>query len=514
MRSFCIKRAVVSVWDKTGIATLASALVDKGVEIWSTGGTFSIIKKDGIQVSKIEKLTGFPEILNGRVKTLHPSIFAGILANRNNPSHLKDLESASILDFQLVIVNLYPFVETVKSGENDPKKIIEMIDIGGPSMLRAAAKNYENVVVLSHPDQYTEFQSRLENGNFDLDYRKGLAKSVFTLTLNYDYEISRYFSEPDGDEIPEHFLRAFQKVKSLRYGENPDQRAAIYAPVSEKEWSPFVVLQGKELSYNNYIDCLTAYRIISEIDELSCVIIKHSNPCGFGVGSSVLKAYTRAVKTDPVSYFGGIVGVNREVDKELAEELSKSFLECIVAPNFSEEALVILSRKKKLRLLIPRPSDLTMELDIKGYGTGLLVQDIQKGGYDKTDRQIVTDKQPDTEHERAIRWGWHLVKNVKSNAIVLSNSDGAVGIGAGQMSRIDSLKIALRKAEEAGTIVKNSIMASDAFFPFRDSVDLAAEHGVIGVVQPGGSIRDNEVIDACNEHNMFMIFTGKRVFKH
>lgn len=514
MSSLAIKRAIISVWDKEGIIPLAQSLVKKGIKIFSTGGTYKKLIEAGMKASTIEDLTKSPEILDGRVKTLHPSVFAGILADGDNPSHKEDLKSISSSEFQLVIVNLYPFAETFHSGEKSTEAIIEMIDIGGPSMLRAAAKNYKGVAVLSAPEQYERFQERLENNKIDVEYRRELASAVFMKTALYDSEISNYFSECDEGKMPALLFGAYKKSNTLRYGENPDQRASVYAPVYSRKWEPFKKLQGKEISYNNYVDCLSAYRIVAGLEGTACVNIKHTNPCGFGIGKTALDAYKRAVKTDPVSYFGGIVGVNCIVDEELAEELTKSFLECIVAPGFTDDALKVLSRKKKLRILIPISSDLESNFDLKSYGKGMLVQDIQNPSDDESSWEVVTERKPDPEQIVAVRLGWHLIKAVKSNAIVLSDSDGAVGIGAGQMSRVDSLKIAIRKAQEAKIHIQNSVMASDAFFPFRDSVELAAEHGVVGVIQPGGSIRDKDVIAACNEHKLFMIFTGKRVFKH
>jgi len=512
--SLNIRRAIISVWNKEGIIPLAQSLIKRGVEIFSTGGTYKKLAETGIEVSKIEDLTNFPEILGGRVKTLHPSVFAGILADSNNPLHKRDLESVSVSEFQLVIVNLYPFSETYRSGEQSPEKIIEMIDIGGPGMLRAAAKNYKNVAVLSDPDQYEGFQERLKNSNIDAEYRRELARAVFIETALYDSEIANYFSEHDKEEMPQLLFRAYKKSNTLRYGENPDQRASLYAPVYNKKWEPFKKLQGKEISYNNYVDCLSAYQIVAGLDDTACVNVKHRNPCGFGVGETALDAYKRAIKTDPISYFGGIVGVNCTVDEELAEEFTKSFLECVVASVFTDDALEVLSRKKRLRLLIPNPSDLETSFNLRSYGKGMLVQEVQNFPDNESSWEVVTERKPEPEQMVAVRLGWHLVRAVKSNAIVLSDRDGAVGIGAGQMSRVDSLKISIRKAKEAEISTQNSVMASDAFFPFRDSVDIAAKHGIVGIIQPGGSIKDKDVIAACNEHKLFMIFTGKRVFKH
>lgn len=509
-----VKRAIISVWDKENIVPLAQALQQKEVQIFSTGGTYRKLSESGIPVEKIEDLTGFPEIMGGRVKTLHPLIFSGILADSANLNHQADLKKVKAAPFQLVVVNLYPFSETFHRGDKTHAEIVEMIDIGGPSMLRAASKNYKSVAVLSDPRQYDEFIDRFKNNKIDEDYRLRLAKDVFIKTTIYDSEIVSFLAGKSG-VLPDIMLRPYQKSAELRYGENPDQKAALYNPLLNPGLKPFRQLQGKEISFNNYIDCIAAYRIAFEYcSELAvCVNIKHTNPCGFGLGVTPLEAYKRAVKADPVSYYGGIVGVNRTVDEPLAEEFKKSFLECIVAPDYTPAVLEILAKKKNLRLLIPDESYLKTNFDIKGYGQGLLIQEMQSTD-DEEQWEVVTKKQPDDGFYEALRLGWHLVKYVKSNAIVLSDSAGSIGVGAGQMSRVDALKIAVRKAGEVGLDTRNSVMASDAFFPFRDSVDLAVEHGIVGVIQPGGSIRDKEVIKACNEHGLFMLFTHKRVFKH
>jgi len=505
-----IERAIISVWDKAGLDRLAKGISKNGIEIYSTGGTYRYLKNIGVDATKIEDFTGFPEVMNGRVKTLNPMIFAGILGDVEKKAHIDDLKKINTVSFQLVVVNLYPFEEALRKGANH-EEMIEMIDIGGPSLLRAAAKNYRHVVVLSDTSQYDEFLERLETGSIDLDYRKRLSASVFWKTANYDSIIYDYL---EGEEslLPEKKIFAIVIDKKLRYGENPDQNAAFYKRVDNRNGDPFQVLHGKELSYNNYIDCLAAFDIVKGFNHTCCVIIKHTNPCGFGTVDFQVESYKRAVKTDPVSYFGGIVGFNTIVEKETAEELVKSFLECIVAPGFMDDALEILKQKKNLRLVIPNKKFFDSDIEIKSYGAGFLLQEGQSddpGGWN-----VVTEIEPDDDFMRALHIGWHLVRFVKSNAVVIADNDGSVGIGAGQMSRIDALKIAIRKAQEANLKIEGSILASDAFFPFRDSIDLASQYGIKGVIQPGGSVRDNEVINACNEHKMFMIFTGKRVFKH
>ena len=516
MSEFKIKRAIISVYDKSNIGNLAQALARKGVQIFSTGGTYRALQTAGIAVEKIEDLTGFPEILDGRVKTLHPAVFAGLLADATDESHRADLARVKVEPFQLVVVNLYPFSEPYHSGNKSFEEIIEMIDIGGPSMLRAASKNFKNVVILSDPGQYDEFLQRLDQDELTLEYRQKLAAAVFLKTMTYDSEISNFLTGAGAEKMPEVIVQAFHKQQTLRYGENPDQSAALYAPLNNPNWQPFQQLQGKEISFNNYVDCLAAYKCYAtfKTERAAVVIVKHTNPCGFAIGETTLEAYRRAVQTDPVSYFGGIVGVNREVDANLAEEFTKSFLECIIAPGYSNQALEILSKRKNLRLLMPNAEALHYALDLRSYGQGLLVQEIQAAEDDESQWKIVTESQPDPSLMPTVRMAWHVVKHLKSNAIVFCDANGTVGIGAGQTSRVDSVKIAIRKAGEAGLSIKNTVMASDAYFPFRDSVDIAAEQGVIGFIQPGGSIRDQESITACNERKLFMIFTGKRVFKH
>ena len=515
MKAFEIKRAIISVWDKKGIIPLARKLIKSGVEIYSTGGTFKILKENGVTVTKIEDLTGFSEIMNGRVKTLHPMIFAGILADQTNAGHRQDLEKVGAIGFQLVVVNLYPFAETFHAGDKTDSEIVEMIDIGGPSMLRAASKNFNSVTVLSDPTQYSEFMQRFDENRITEDYRCSLAGSVFIKTAAYDAEIAGFFSGKN-DRLPDFWLNHYRKRVELRYGENPDQSAALYSPESASESLPFIQLQGKELSYNNYVDCIAAYRVAAEFsaEKAVCANLKHTNPCGFGVADSALDAYRRAVKADPVSYYGGIVGLNWPVDAAVAGEFTKSFLECIVAPEFTPEAVDILKKRKNLRLLIPNTDYLDFSYDVQVYGKGLLVQEHQSAEEQEETWDQVTERKPDESFIAALKIGWHLVRHVKSNAIVLADENGSIGVGAGQMSRVDSMKIAIRKAEEAGLKIKNTIIASDAFFPFRDSIDLAAKYGIAGVIQPGGSIRDEEVIQACDEHGMFMLFTHKRVFRH
>jgi len=512
MKATSIQRAIISVWDKTNLLPVARSLDQKGVQIYSTGGTYRFLTEAGIPVTKISDLTNFPEILDGRVKTLHPAVFAGLLARRGLATHRLDLETMALCPFDLVIVNLYPFQQTLNTTSDD-EQIIEMIDVGGPSMIRAAAKNHLDVLVLSDPSQYDEFMTRFEQQDFDAAYRRSLAAAVFAKTAAYDAAIAGYLNQPDPTGLPNLIFQAFVKAETLRYGENPDQQAALYHPIADLTARPFRQLQGKEISYNNYVDCLAAFRIVDQLTPLACAIIKHTNPCGVGLGSSPCCAYLRAVQTDPVSYFGGIVAFNRPVDSETAYELNKSFLECIIAPEYETAALEILAKKKNVRLLIPVPEYLKFPTESRNYGRGLLAQTIQIETNPNL-WQVISQKKPPQGITEILQMGWHIVHEVKSNAIVLTDHTGTIGIGAGQMARIDALKIALRKAEEAHLPVTGSFLFSDAFFPFRDSVDLAAQAGVAGLIQPGGSVRDQEVIEACDEHGLFMILTHQRVFKH
>lgn len=516
MSNLKVKRAILSVFDKTGIVELAQNLEKNHVEIFSTGGTFRTLEEAGVKVSKISTLTGFPEIMNGRVKTLHPNVFGGILADKSNSKHLKDLNSVSLSPFDLIVVNLYAFSEAYNNADSTEAQIIEMIDIGGPSMLRAAAKNFSSVAVLSNAEQYGEFIERMKADNLDVDYRKQLAGAVFVHTAKYDAEIAKFFTESKDEALQDYLFANFEKLENLRYGENPDQKAAIYKPLGAKNWESFKQLHGKQISYNNYVDCIAAYNIVKDMqsDEPLVANIKHTNPCGVGIGKTVKEAYRRAVATDPTSYYGGIVCSNRQVDEAFALELKKNFLECIIAPAFDEKALAILTKKKNLRLLVPNADILETKVQMREYGNGLLVQESQKTEFELEKCEVVTKHKPSDTLQKALQLGWNIVRNVKSNAIVLADENGAVGVGAGQMSRVDSMKIAIRKAKEAGLDIENTIIASDAFFPFRDSIDFAAEYKVAGVIQPGGSIRDQEVIEACDEHDMFMLFTGQRVFKH
>ncbi len=510
-----IKRALISVWDKEGVVEIAGFLHENNIEIISTGGTSRIINDANIPTIDVSDISSQKEIMNGRVKTLHPSIFGGILADRDNPLHINDLSDMKALSIDIVIINLYPFKSEAVEKNLDLKKAIEFIDIGGPSMLRAAAKNFQYVIPICHSSQYSKFIHLYNenNGVISIEDRASFAKEVFSLTLEYDIMINKYFQEKSKN-INEINL-GFIKNQELRYGENPHQQSSFYLHKGKN--TLFKQLHGKQLSYNNYFDIESAISIVYEFDDLACSIIKHSNPCGFGKGENNLKAYQNAVSTDPVSFFGGIVAFNHKVDFEVAKEVNKSFLECIVAPLFSKEALTILKAKKNLRLI-----EIDKERFISNYKNnmfrsvfnGILFQ--QKDGFIKNEKnfEVVTIKKPTEKEFNALLLGWKLVKFVKSNAIVFNDDKRLLGVGAGQMSRIDSAKIAISKAEENNLDLNGSIMASDAFFPFPDCVELAAKKGVSCIIQPGGSIKDEEIINTANRLNISMILTRERHFYH
>lgn len=511
---------LISVYEKAGVETVAAAFVDKGAEIYSTGGTAAYLRDHNIPVTDVSEVTGFPEILDGRVKTLHPRIFGGILANRAKSDHLDQLKEHDIKPLIAVVVNFYPFSATVAKEGVTFQEAIENIDIGGPSMLRAAAKNNEHVLPVCLPEQYTIVRDAVEEDTLD-DLRKAFARDAFMYSLQYEQAIAGYFyqqvsEEPTG-EAGLSILQPLTLKRSLplRYGENPHQKAAYYERIETESFDiQHRQLQGKPLSYNNLLDLDAAIRIIDEFGELACVIIKHTNPCGFAFGSSPEDAYRRAVTTDPISYYGGIVGFNRPVDQRTATALTESFLECIVAPEYSPEAREVLKAKKNLRVIQATPADVTGGYEIRPALSGYLLQERDPVIGSLKDLQVVTKREPTDKEWQALRLGWRLVKHTKSNAIVFTNVQQALGVGAGQMSRVDSVKIATRKAGEAGLPLAGSSMASDAYFPFPDGVEVAAEAGIRAVIQPGGSIRDGKVIAAADNLDMAMVFTGKRHFKH
>lgn len=510
------KLALISVSDKTGIVDFAKELVAMGYSIISTGGTAHILKEAGVAVTPVSELTGFPEILEGRVKTLHPKIHAGILA-KNEAAHLEQLDKMNIEPIDLVVVNLYPFRETIAKTGVTLDEAIENIDIGGPSMVRAAAKNYERAAVLVNPDRYAGIIAQLkENGEIDKKTRFELALEAFTHTAEYDMAISSYLSkEVAQEEFPEVWFLSGHKKQELRYGENPHQKAAFYkveGKSSEGTLAGATQLQGKELSYNNLVDLQSAWSVVSEFDVPAATVIKHTNPCGTALGADILEAYIRAYASDSISAYGGIIGLNHNVDAKTAREISKTFMEAVIAPAYTKEAAEILAGKKNLRLLA-MGEKIRTEKDywVEPISGGFLVQEWDSLLVIEQDIKVVSQKQPDAEMLKELLFAWKVVKHVKSNAIVISKNKQTLGVGAGQMNRVGAARIAL---EQAGKQVRGAVLASDAYFPFSDTVELAAQQGIKAIIQPGGSIRDEDTIKKANEYGLVMLFTGLRHFKH
>lgn len=508
------KRALISVSDKTNVVDFAKGLKKLGVEIISTGGTMKALQYADVEVTAIDEVTGIPEIMDGRVKTLHPKVHGGLLGKRNDAEHRKQMEENGILPIDIVAVNLYPFKQTLEKADVTEEEVIENIDIGGPAMLRAAAKNFEDVFVVVDHHDYPGVLVALEKGEDTFEFRKKLAAKVFRHTANYDAMIASYFARETEEEFPETYTVTYEKVQDLRYGENPHQQAAFYrSPLTEVfSLAGAKQLHGKELSYNNIQDANAAVEIIMEYDEPAAVAVKHMNPCGIGVAETVSDAFQLAYDADPVSIFGGIVAFNREVDGTVAEMLSEIFLEIIVAPGFAKEAMDILTEKKNIRLLemdMTKPETVAHKLTT--VSGGLLVQHQDRGRITADKLEVVTKRKP-TEKELAdLLFAWKAVKHVKSNAIVLAKDNQTIGIGAGQMNRVGSAKIAI---EQAGEKAKGAVMASDAFFPMPDTVEHAVEAGVTAIIQPGGSKRDQDSIDVCNAHDIAMVYTNMRHFKH
>jgi len=508
------KRALISVSDKQNIVEFASGLVDLGFEIISTGGTLSVLQDAGVPAIAVDQVTGFPEILDGRVKTLHPMVHGGLLAKRSNPDHLKQLEENQINPIDMVVVNLYPFKQTLERNGVSKEDIIENIDIGGPTMLRSAAKNFVDVMVVVDPKDYDSILEGLRNNSITLDIHQSLAAKVFRHTANYDAMIANYFLTQTGEKFPETYTATYEKVQSLRYGENPHQEAAFYKNPIQNGLSLATAkqLHGKELSYNNIQDANAAIEILAEYDEPTAVAVKHMNPCGIGMGDSIADAFRVAFEADPVSIFGGIVAMNREIDSQTAEQLSEIFLEIVIAPSFSEKAFEILSRKKNIRLL-------RMEMSKKDVTThklttidgGVLIQSRDIGVIEESNLEVATERAPSKEEIENLLFAWKAVKHVKSNAIVLAKNKQTIGVGAGQMNRVGAARIAI---EQAGEKAIGSVMASDAFFPMPDTVEEAIKAGVTAIIQPGGSKRDQDSIDVCNQHGIAMVFSGMRHFKH
>jgi phosphoribosylaminoimidazolecarboxamide formyltransferase/IMP cyclohydrolase len=512
-----IERALISVYDKTGIVEFASELASLSVEIISTGGTARLLRSSGIPVRDVSELTGFPEMLDGRVKTLNSRIAAGVLAMRGSPEHMKQISDHDISLIDLVCVNLYPFVETVAKPGVQLDEAIENIDIGGPTMIRSAAKNFADVAVVTSPDDYPEVAELLRRGNgiLENDFLFKLARKAFLCTARYDGQIAQYLTSLGAaTPFPPHIFLDLEKITDLRYGENPHQRAAFYrwAGGPAKGIAGAKQLQGKELSYNNIMDLDAAWGLVQEFETPACCIIKHTNPCGVAIDRSLREAYAKAYAADPVSAFGSIIALNGIVDAGTATELAGLFVEAIIAPGFEPDALAVLSGKKNLRVMQVEPEAVSAKpmLELRRVAGGILMQDADNLLL-RHEATVVTKRAPDEAEYRDLHFAWRVVKHVKSNAIVVARSGCTLGVGAGQMNRVDSVKLSVEKLRDPA---KGVVMASDAFFPFRDGIDEAAKAGVTAVIQPGGSLRDAEVIDAANEHGMSMIFTGLRHFKH
>lgn len=569
-----IKRALISVSDKEGIAEFAKDLAVFGVEIISTGGTARFLREAGLTVKDVSEVTGFPEMMDGRVKTLHPKIHGAFLALRDNDEHLAAMETHGIEPIDLVVVNLYPFEETIENENTEINEAVEQIDIGGPAMIRSSAKNWRDVLVVTDARLYETVIEELNKtgGSTSLETRQTFAALAFTHTAHYDSIISDYlieqlsdesfnfieefhpfagdfpvkiyeeterlfgdeddFPEDNFDEDKENFSQNghnhldneekfspekalnLTKISDLRYGENPHQQAALYETLFGGGVANAEQLHGKEMSFNNYVDADAAWNLICEFDQTACAIIKHTNPSGVGIGANNLEAYRRALATDPVSVFGGIVAFNRTVDAEAARAVNEIFTELVIAPEFDDAALEIFSAKKNLRVLRIGKLEQPESLEFKQISGGILLQDRDNLIVTAKELKTVTKKQPTEAEIRALLFAWKVCKHVKSNAIVFANEFQTVGVGAGQMNRVDSIRIAAMRAEKTALELKNTVLASDAFFPFRDNVDEAAKFGISAIIQPGGSVKDEEVIAAADEHDLAMVFTGIRHFKH
>ena len=518
-----IKQALISVSDKTGIVEFAQALSQCSVTILSTGGTAKVLKNAGIDVIEVSDYTGFPEMLDGRVKTLHPKIHAGILAQRDLPAHMEIMERMSFSTIELVVVNLYPFSETIAKVSSSLEEAIENIDIGGPTMVRAAAKNYKNVTVVTDPEDYNSVLNEIRSNDciVSQEYRFHLACKAFSHTAAYDSVISNYLTgiSSDGQQkkFPASLNLNFTMAQDLRYGENPHQEAAFYRDHSSAapgSLANYTQLQGKELSYNNIADADAAWECVKTFDSPACVIIKHANPCGVAESDNPLMAYKTALATDPTSAFGGIIAFNRELDGVTAEAVIKQFVEVIIIPSITNEARDILAQKKNVRVLILHLTGGNNTLDFKRVGGGLLVQAPDNLNIDTSHLKVVTKVQPTQQEMKDLLFAWRVAKFVKSNAIVFCLNGQTLGIGAGQMSRVDSARIASIKAQNSELTLDGSVVASDAFFPFRDGLDVVVRAGAKAIIQPGGSMRDEEVIAAADEHGVTMVFTNTRHFRH
>jgi len=520
--SMPVRRALISVADKTGVAEFAAGLAKQGVEVISTGGTLSVLREAGVEAKPVEELTGFPEILDGRVKTLHPHLHAALLAVRDNPEHAETLKDREIEEIDLVCVNLYPFERTVARRDVSEEEAIENIDIGGPTMIRAAAKNHRFVAVVVRPESYDAVLDELEEtGELSAATRHWLANEAFAYTARYDAAISRWFGQRY-EQMPAYWVTAWEKEQDLSYGENPHQRAALYVEprVRSHVLSMVSKVHGKPLSFNNVLDLNSARTLLGDLEGPACVIVKHNNPCGVAEADEIGPAYEKAFACDPMSAFGGVIALNRPVDKALAERLSEQFIEVLIAPAYEDGALEVLQQKEAIRILEDTERRThQIEPDIKRVRGGILVQDPDGSPEPRELMEVVTKTQPSEEQWADLLFAWRVCRHVKSNAIVLARDRATLGIGAGQMSRVDSVRLSIEKAKEAHgpdaeTLLAGSVVASDAFFPFADGPQAAIEAGATAVIQPGGSKRDAEVIEACDAAGVAMIFTKRRHFRH
>ncbi len=520
-----IKQALISVSDKTGVLEFARALAAMKVKLLSTGGTAKLLADHGLEVTEVADYTGFPEMLDGRVKTLHPKVHGGILARRDVPAHREALDQHQIPTIDMVVVNLYPFQQTTAKEQCSLEDAIENIDIGGPAMLRSSAKNHKDVVVICDPSDYVKVLEEMQASNGEVCYetRFMLAKKVFAHTAQYDGAITNYFSALGPDRAhatrsayPDTLNLHFEKVQDMRYGENPHQSAAFYRDLHAVDGAlaNYQQLQGKELSYNNIADADAAWECVKTFDGHACVIIKHANPCGVAVGQDAAEAYAKAFQTDPTSAFGGIIAFNCELDGKAAEAVAKQFVEVLIAPSFTADALKVFESKQNVRVLQIPLAHANNVYDMKRVGGGLLLQSPDAKNVQLAELKIVTKKQPTPQQLQDMMFAWRVAKFVKSNAIVFCGNGMTLGVGAGQMSRVDSARIASIKAQNAGLSLSGSAVASDAFFPFRDGLDVVVAAGATAVIQPGGSMRDQEVIDAANEQGIVMALTGTRHFRH
>jgi phosphoribosylaminoimidazolecarboxamide formyltransferase/IMP cyclohydrolase len=507
-----IRRTLISVSDKTGIVDFARELSGFNVEIISTGGTAKALRDAGITVRDISEMTGFPEMMDGRVKTLHPRVHGGLLAIRDNSDHVAAMQQHGIEPIDLVVVNLYPFAETIKREGVTREEAIEQIDIGGPAMIRSAAKNSQDVAVLVSSEQYAAVLDEMKenDGALSGETRNRLAQKAFEQTAQYDLMVSSYLAG-SSDSLPDRLSWTMSKIADLRYGENPHQKASLYRTSAGTGIANAAVLSGKEMSFNNYVDAEAAWQLVCDFEQTACAIIKHTNPAGVGLGETPAKAYQKALATDPVSAFGGIVAFNGKVDAAAAQEITKIFTEVVIALDYDPEALELLRAKKNLRVIRMNEREQSRGFELKQIGGGVLVQNTDAHKLSKEELNVVTERKPSDDEIRALLFAWIVCKHTKSNAIVYARADQTVGVGAGQMSRVDSVKIGAMRAQLP---LVGSVLASDAFFPFRDGIDEAARHGITAVIQPGGSVRDDEVIAAANEHGLAMVFTGVRHFKH